>query len=218
MPFQWKPSSLAATSDVTITETAQPNYAMTSVSCTNGVTATPNLAAGSFFIDNLPYTGSTTCTVKNQRKTGTIQLKKQFIGGPSSQRADLFIKQSGSTITGGFADDVASGGGTAVLTVPTGSFDISELAGINTDFTFYSKTWDCTKNGSTFIPSTPGASGTVAVGVGENVVCTFRNAFTKFPSSSVTTPAQSSIVLGQSNSDRDCRCRGTRRVVRRRVR
>ena len=64
--FQWKPSSLVATSDVTITETAQANYAMKSVSCTNGITATPNLAAGSFFIDNLPYKGNTTCTVKNQ--------------------------------------------------------------------------------------------------------------------------------------------------------
>ena len=127
--FQWKPSSLVATSDVTITETAQANYAMKSVSCTNGITATPNLAAGSFFIDNLPYKGNTTCTVKNQRNTGTIQLKKEFIAGPASQRANLFIKQGGNPIAGGSAPNVASGGGTAVLTVPTGNFDISETGG-----------------------------------------------------------------------------------------
>ena len=181
----------------------RPNYAMTGVTCTNGVTATPNLAGGSFFIDNLPYTGSTTCTVRNQRKTGTIQLKKQFTGGPASQRADLFIKQNGSTISGGFADDVASGGGTAVLTVPTGSFDISELAGANTDFAVYSKTWACTKNGTAFIPSTPGSSGSVAVGVSDNVVCTFTNTFVKQVAQVATqsSPGSSTVVPGTSVSD-----------------
>ena len=94
VPFQWKPSALNATSDVTITETVPAGYTMTDVTCTNGVTPSKNLPGGSFFIDNLPYTGSTTCTVKNKRNTSTVKIVKDWVGGAGS--AEIFVDANGT--------------------------------------------------------------------------------------------------------------------------
>ena len=89
----------------------------------------------------------------------TIQLKKRFVGAPSSGRANLYIKQSGTVIAGGQGQklDAADGEGTAALPVSSGTFEISELAGSNTDFSKYTSTWECTKNGAPFVSATPGS-------------------------------------------------------------
>lgn len=126
------------------------------------------------------------CTFTNARKVGKIQLVKDFVGAPSSARADLFIKQGGTTISGGFANDVADGGGTAELTVPTGSYDISELAGhlngTETDLADYVTSVTCVREETdpdTALTlsnvSTNNRSATVAVGDGQDVKCTFTN-------------------------------------------
>ena len=116
-----------------------------------------------------------------QVQPGTIQLKKQFVSAPSSGRANLYIKQGGNVIAGGQGQklDAADGEGTAALPVSSGSFDLSELAGSNTDFAKYTSTWDCTKNGAPVRRLDPGYVRRRSGRGGGDIVCTFHNSFNK---------------------------------------
>ena len=62
-----------------------------------------------------------TCKFVNVKK-GQLTLNKQFVGGPSSQRANLFIKQGGTVINGGAGQklDAANGEGTGAQVVSAG--------------------------------------------------------------------------------------------------
>jgi len=109
---------------------------------------------------------------------GTIELKKQFVDGPTSARANLSIIQGGTALVVGSKADAASGEGTGVLTVLAGSYDISELAGTNTSFSDYSSDVACT-GGALSGVSGEKRAGSVAVGTNAHVVCTFTNTFLK---------------------------------------
>ena len=110
---------------------------------------------------------------------GSIQLKKQFVGGPSNQRANLLIKE-GATVKASASDVGPTTGQTSAASVLPGSFDISETAGSNTDLNNYTRTYSCTKNGLPFVADTSlGSSASVAVGTSDVVVCTITNTFVK---------------------------------------
>ena len=182
----------------TLTETPSASWTNTGVTCKDQGNVNVPISNGQVAVGP----GQTvTCKFANVKK-GQLTLNKQFIGGPASQRANLFIKQGGTVINagGGQKLDAANGQGTGAQAVSPGTFDLSETAGTNTDFANYSSTWDCTKNGAAFIPSTPGIAGSVAVGAGENVVCTFHNSFNNF-NPTVVTQASADVVLGADGSD-----------------
>ena len=107
---------------------------------------------------------------------GKIKLVKHFIGGDlTSEKANLAIEQpAGTPIPGGLKADALDTQGTDTLTVETGSYSISESSGSGTNLADYNSTYSCTGNGAG-TGSTPGALGSVTVGKGETVVCTFTN-------------------------------------------
>ena len=108
------------------------------------------------------------CTITNTRKTGTLQVKKVL--DPADP--GLFDLKIGSTTV---ASAVGNGGQSAAVSVPTGSYTVSEAAANTspTSLTDYTAAISCDDPSKTSA-STYSVSG-VAVGDGANVVCTITN-------------------------------------------
>ena len=196
--FQWKPNSLVATSDVTITESgaAELRDEERQLHQRDHSDAEPR---SRFLLHRQPPLQGQHNLHRPKPAEHGNDPAEEGVHRWSCEPACQPLHQAGRhTIAGGFADNVASGGGTAVLTVPTGNVrhlgDSGHGRDTPTDFAFYAKTWDCTKNGAAFIPNTVGSTGSVAVGTGEDIVCTFHNAFVD-PKLSVTKVATESQLL-----------------------
>lgn len=103
-----------------------------------------------------------TCTITNTRKTGTLQVVKDFVGTPGS--VDLKID--------GVTEKAAAGDGDATSAVPvnTGNHTVSETLLAN-----YTSAISCT-DGTAVVASGSGTSlADVPVAEGKNVVCTITN-------------------------------------------
>ncbi len=167
--FQWKPSSSGATSSIQITETQKTGYELTAVDCKkNGVDfAVPDTLT--FDISGLLTTDVVTCTVKNQRQKGSIELKKAWSGTAGQTTLNIGTAANGSqTDTQLTGANGAAPLTTGANTVNTGTYFVSESGGLAD----YDQALACTRNGNAF---TPGANGQVDVNKSDVVVCTFTN-------------------------------------------
>jgi hypothetical protein len=109
------------------------------------------------------------CTFTNTRQQGSIQLDKVWSGTPGTTTLRIGTTADGSEVD----SETVSGanGTTGASLVDTGTYFVSE-----TDPGDYDTTLAC-ENRETLVPTTviPGADGSVAVGEGDVVVCTFTN-------------------------------------------
>ena len=161
----------------TLTEAPSANWTNTGVTCKDQGNVSVPISNGQVAVGP----GRRDVQVR-QRQEGPADAE-QAVHRRACIAAGQPLHQAGRTVINAGAGqklDAANGQGTGAQAVAPGTFDLSETAGTNTDFANYSSTWDCTKNGAAFIPSTPGIAGSVAVGAGENVVCTFHNSFNNF--------------------------------------
>ena len=159
----------------TVTEGAVTNYALTFSGCT--VTAPSGQTPGTVTTStgtrtatfNLNEGDNATCTFINTLQTGTIEVKKVWVG-PGGQ-TNLNI---GTSIGGHEVNQTQTGlnGGAPLTTqaqaVTAGTYYVSESSGL----TGYDSSLACTKNGSAY---TPGANQSVTLATGDAVVCTFTN-------------------------------------------
>src|SRR5829696_7855903 len=109
------------------------------------------------------------CTFTNTRETGTIQVRKELSPTDDPGLFNLFVKQGATTVES--AANQGHNGSTSVKTVNTGTYQVSETGGTATDLDDYQAALECEDEDGT-VSST---SGSVAVGAGKDVVCTFTN-------------------------------------------
>ncbi len=95
--FQWQTTTNGALSAATITETQKPNYSIVDATCLkNNVAVSTPLTGSAFSLSNLTSTDVVTCTVRNKRDTGTIEVKKTWVGGPSQTTLKIGTTAGGS--------------------------------------------------------------------------------------------------------------------------
>jgi len=138
----------------------------TSLACTdNGGPVTPG-TNNSLVVAS---THAVVCTYTNTRQTGSIELKKVWVGTGGQTTLNI-----GTTAGDDDVDTQLTGeNGTAPLTtgantVDTGTYYVDETGGL----TNYDSGLACTKNGESV---TPGANNSLAVGKNDVVVCTYTN-------------------------------------------
>ena len=172
---------LPSREDVTVDENPPEGWEVTDITCRNGV-GTPipaaqykkNLADGSLTLDliedvSVAANAPVVCTFTNTRKTGSLELKKDFVG--TAGTVDLFIKKGATTIDSALA--VGDNGTTGANTVETGTYDLSEAFNAGTNQSDYTTSFACT--GTTAAPGGSDLNRTIAVAAGQTVVCTFTN-------------------------------------------
>jgi uncharacterized repeat protein (TIGR01451 family) len=131
--------------------------------CTdNGQTVSPG-ANNSL---NVADAHTVVCQFTNTRKQGTIELKKHWVGTPSSATLNIGSSAGGSQVA---TTTVSADGTTTAKTVDTGTYFVSESV---TDASDYTSTLACTDNGQTV---SPGADSSLSVTNGHAVVCTYTN-------------------------------------------
>jgi hypothetical protein len=113
-------------------------------------------------------TDPVSCTFVNNRKHGTLEIRKDF-ADPGTQR-QIELRLDGATKATLTAD-----GTTGPLTVDTGAYTASEAFTTASDGDLYTSTYTCTRNGNPYVAQTSGRSVQVDVGKGDAVVCTFKN-------------------------------------------
>jgi fimbrial isopeptide formation D2 family protein/uncharacterized repeat protein (TIGR01451 family) len=120
----------------------------------------------------IPNGGSATCTITNERQTGTLTVVKDLNPADDPGRFDLRV--DGTTEANGVGD----GGSTGALTLETGSHSVGERADGVTDLADYASWIECRSNGGQggVIASAAG-SGPLSVFVTDdaNVLCVISN-------------------------------------------
>jgi uncharacterized repeat protein (TIGR01451 family) len=95
--FVWRPTSSAALSDITISETVPATLAAHSVSCQSGATIIDSedpATVTSFTLRGLRVRDSVSCVVRNRVRRSTVRVVKQWDGQPAS--AALFVDATGT--------------------------------------------------------------------------------------------------------------------------
>ena len=105
-------------------------------------------------------TDPVSCTFVNNRKHGTLEIRKDF-ADPGTQR-QIELRLDGATKATLTAD-----GTTGALTVDTGAYTASEAFTTASDGDLYTSTYTCTRNGSPYVAQTSGRSVQVDVGKGD---------------------------------------------------
>ena len=108
-----------------------------------------------------------TCTITNTRNQGSIELKKDWVGTPSSVDLKIGTSQNGSQVDSvlGLTQD----GTTGTNVVNTGTYYVSEIV---TNASNYDTSLNCV-NGQT--PVSVGQDGAISVAKDDVVVCTYTN-------------------------------------------
>ena len=141
--FVWRPTSSAALSDITISESVPATLAAHSVSCQSGVTVIDSedpATVTSFTIRGLKVRDSVGCVVRNRVKRSTVRVVKEWDGPPAT--ATLFVDATGAAPFDASTAATADG--------DSASFDYALSTGVAV--------------GETSIPA--GYSATIACGVG----------------------------------------------------
>ncbi|MDH4178756.1 MAG: hypothetical protein OEV72_14400, partial [Thermoleophilia bacterium] len=143
---------------------ASPGDYTSALACTrNGDALTPGAGSSVTVGDG----ATVVCTYTNTRKTGSIELKKAWSGTAGDVTLRIGTSAGGSEVASTPLSGV--GGSTGAKIVDTGTFYVSELLASPGDYT---SALACTRNGNAL---TPGTDGSVAVGGGDTVVCTYTN-------------------------------------------
>jgi hypothetical protein len=110
----------------------------------------------------------------NPADSGFLELEKDFVDAPDSARVDLYVtSEDGTAGDVAAVDDAADGDSTGKLEVPTGTYDLTETAGANTDLADYRSALACTLRGTT--TPVPVSESTVEIAKGDDVTCRFTN-------------------------------------------
>src|SRR3954451_14208012 len=108
------------------------------------------------------------CTITNTRKSGTIEVIKDFVG--TAGKVDLQV--DGTTKK----TDAGDGDTTGAVGVDTGNHSVSETAGTGTSLTDYNSSIICKDAGNNLVAGGNGATlGSIPVGSGDAIVCTITN-------------------------------------------
>ena len=126
-----------AAGEYTISEDQQTDYHFVSVNCMHGdfvmkVNQTEN--AGSIPVQ---AGANVVCTFTNARDTAQIKVNKTVVPAEDEGRFNLLINDSE------YATNVGDGGTTSWITVPTGTYSVSETAAEGTDLDDYVTTNEC---------------------------------------------------------------------------
>jgi uncharacterized repeat protein (TIGR01451 family) len=96
--FVWRPTSAAALSDITISETVPATHAADSVNCQSGAatifSSQDPATVASFTLPGLKVRDSVSCVVRNRVKRSTVMVVKQWDGPPAS--TTLFVDATGA--------------------------------------------------------------------------------------------------------------------------
>ena len=95
--FVWRPTSSAALSDITISETLPATHAAHSVSCQSGTTVIGSedpATVTSFTLEGLKVRDSVSCVIRNRVRRSTVRVVKQWDGQPAS--ATIFVDATGA--------------------------------------------------------------------------------------------------------------------------
>ena len=151
----------------TVSEPASDKYELKSIDCAvtpayHKGSATTSLATRSVAI-KVGVGEKVACTFTNERKTGTITVKKQLLPATDTGKFDLQVDDKN------VATQVGDGGyGSA--TVPTGTHTVGEYGQNLADYIRYTT---CVK-GATVVAEGAGVV-SVPVGAYDNIVCTVKN-------------------------------------------
>ena len=151
----------------TVSEPASDKYELKSIDCAvtpayHKGSATTSLATRSVAI-KVGVGEKVACTFTNERKTGTITVKKQLLPATDTGKFDLQVDDKN------VATQVGDGGyGSA--TVPTGTHTVGEYGQSLADYIRYTT---CVK-GATVVAEGAGVV-SVPVGAYDNIVCTVKN-------------------------------------------
>lgn len=105
------------------------------------------------------------CNFTNTRKTGTITVNKSLVPSDDPGQFDLLIGNIS------YASNVSDGGTTGPITKPTGSYEITEKAGLDTDLADYNSELACAdEEGPIKV-----IEATVDLAEGQAITCTFTN-------------------------------------------
>ena len=164
-------TGLDATQTYDITETPNPAFDFTGVSCTLQGGASTGTAGGTGITGVAVQPGkTTTCTFTNSQKLGAIEVVK-------NSDVDGSFDFTGSGGIGGFTLTTTGGGpSTAMQTFagldPNATYDLSET--LNPNFDFQSAACVLDGGGSTGTPGGTGVTG-IVVEAGKTTTCTFSN-------------------------------------------
>jgi uncharacterized repeat protein (TIGR01451 family) len=143
---------------------ANPDAYVAGLACTdNGNPVTPG-QNGSVAVANAH---TVVCTYTNTRKQGSIELKKHWVGTAGNATLNVGTSAGGHQVAQATAN--GSDGTTGAQTVNTGTYFVSESVDNSTDYVTQLACVDDT--GAVSV----GQDGSVAVGAGEHVVCTYTN-------------------------------------------
>src|SRR4051794_10671289 len=151
----------------TVSEPASDKYTLKSIDCavspySHKGSATTSLATRA--VDIRVGIGETVaCTFTNERKTGTITVKKELVPATDSGKFDLQV--DGTDV----ATQVGNGGYGSRI-VPTGTHTVGESGANLGDYVSSTKCLD----GTTVVKEGSGVL-SVPVGYGDNIVCTVKN-------------------------------------------
>jgi hypothetical protein len=151
----------------TVSEPASDKYTLKSIDCAvtpayHKGSATTSLAMRSVAI-KVGVGEKVACTFTNERKTGTITVKKQL--EPATDPGKFDLKVDSTKVASQVGD-----GGYGSATVTTGTHTVDEYGANLGDYVRYTK---CVK-GATVVAEGSGAV-SVPVGYGDQIVCTVKN-------------------------------------------
>jgi hypothetical protein len=133
------------------------------VECDNGQSADPGTSLANVHVTD---DSDITCTFTNTRKTGKLTVEKVLVPDTDDGLFDLKIEDE-------VVVEDASHGDSGFRVLPTGDYDISELAGTGTSLDDYSSKVECDNEQG----ADPGTSlDNVHVTDGSDITCTFTNA------------------------------------------
>ena len=149
----------------TATEDANADFNLTDITC-SGDTIEPNSTDADRTATFRAQSGETIkCVFTNTRKTGKLTVEKQLVPDTDPGLFDLKIGDETVVTDGG-------DGATASRTLPTGDYDVSELAGTGTSLAKYDSKVVC-DNGQSADPGTSLAD--VHVTENSDITCVFTN-------------------------------------------
>jgi hypothetical protein len=140
-----------------------------SLDCVNTANNNASVTVGSGGAIQVGNGDTIVCTFTNTRMTGTIELDKTWNGPAGSTTLNIGTSAGGSEIA---SKPVAGNGGIAAKTVDTGTYYVSETPSGNANATDSSLSCVNAANNNAAVAVT---NGSVQVGSGDQVVCTFTN-------------------------------------------
>ena len=119
--FRWQSPNPTSTSAATVTEALKDGYEAVDSECTSGVGPTQRQAGTTqIFTGTLAPNESVVCTVRNKRRSGTLEVRKVLRPATDGGRFNLFIDDQVRKANAGDGDT------TGAVAVPEGNHTVAE--------------------------------------------------------------------------------------------